>query len=64
MKQQSLFITSRESVIQDIPKYLMEEDGVEFESETVFEDGELNETDGPEWMEKGQITNEAVSKYY
>ena len=39
------------------------EDGAEFESERVFEDGELTEAERPEWMEKVHQVTAPISKY-
>jgi hypothetical protein len=38
-------------------------DGAEFESERVFEDGELTEAERPEWMEKVHQVTAPISKY-
>jgi hypothetical protein len=39
-------------------------DSAEFETERVFEDGELTEAERPEWMEKIHQATAPISKYF
>ena len=56
-------LSPRGSVSQDILEYASAVDGAEFESEQVFEDGELTEVERPAFMERVHQVAEPISKY-
>ena len=56
-------LSPRGSVSQDILEYASAVDGAEFESEQVFEDGELTEVERPAFMERVHQVAVPISKY-